>query len=38
MTEEVSVAGAKASESYKTQWGLFIATTLGNINPKMSHS
>ncbi|BDA57926.1 MULTISPECIES: TraE/TraK family type IV conjugative transfer system protein [Enterobacteriaceae] len=34
MTEEVSVAGAKASESYKTQWGLFIATTLGNINPK----
>lgn len=34
MTEEVSVAGSKASESYKTQWGLFIATTLGNINPK----
>ncbi|HBT2320787.1 TPA: conjugal transfer protein TraE, partial [Klebsiella pneumoniae subsp. pneumoniae] len=32
--EEVSVAGSKASESYKTQWGLFIATTLGNINPK----
>lgn len=34
MTEEVSVAGNKASEAYKTQWGLFIATTLGNINPK----
>ncbi|MBL5885660.1 pilus assembly protein [Lelliottia amnigena] len=34
MTEEVTLVGNKASESYKTQWAMFYSTMLGNINPK----
>ncbi|MCW2456417.1 TraE/TraK family type IV conjugative transfer system protein (plasmid) [Rahnella aceris] len=33
-TEEFKITGNKASENYKTQWGLFFATMVGNINPK----
>ncbi|MGV7963677.1 TraE/TraK family type IV conjugative transfer system protein [Photorhabdus tasmaniensis] len=33
MTEEVTIVGNKASESYKTQWALFFSTLIGNINP-----
>nr|QTX13961.1 IncF plasmid conjugative transfer pilus assembly protein TraE [Klebsiella pneumoniae] len=29
MTEEVSVAGSKASESYKTQWGAIYSNHIG---------
>ena len=32
MNEEITVVGNKASESYKTQWALFLVP-LGNINP-----
>lgn len=33
MTEEITIVGNKASESYKTQWALYYSTMIGNINP-----
>lgn len=34
ISQEITIKGDAVSPSYKTMWGEFVATTMGNVNPR----